>query len=276
VSAHGATAPTQALLNAWAPQGGVTGVFSNKVADYVASRPDYPAAVFSVLAQRLAKLGVAPADAVVADLGAGTGLFTAGLLQLAAEVIAVEPNGPMRAAADAWLGNAPGYRSVAGTAENTGLASASVHLLTAAQCAHWWDMPRARLECQRVLVPGGLAALVWNDRVADDGLQRDLNALFGGFGGEHRTAMVADEAVRDAVAAALFGGPHEQMDMPHAHTLDLAGLQALVFSRSYMPARDSVEGATAAQAVADLFQAHAEQGEVVMRYVTRAWVGSLA
>lgn len=212
---------------------------------------------------------------MVADLGAGTGLFTAGLLALAGQVIAVEPNAPMRAAADAWLGHVPGYRSVAGSAEDSGLAGGSVHLITAAQCAHWWDMARARAECQRVLVPGGLVALVWNDRLDGDPLQIDMEVLFARFGGEHRAAMVADEAGRDAVAAALFGGPHEQLDMPHAHALDLAGLQALVFSRSYMPARDSAEGVLAARALVDLFEAHADHGKVVMRYTTRAWIGTL-
>jgi SAM-dependent methyltransferase len=265
----------QALLKAWAPDGGVTGVFSNKVADYAASRPDYPAALFTLLGRQLTERGIPPDAAVVADIGAGTGLFTAGLLALAAQVIAVEPNAPMRAAADTLLGAAPNYRSVAGSAEASGLAPASVHLITAAQCAHWWDMPRARVECQRVLVPGGQVALVWNDRLDGDVLQQDLNAVFARFGGAHRAAMVADEASRDATAAGLFAGAHQVHEMAHAHALDLPGLQALAFSRSYMPARGSAEAAVAQQAVADLFSAHAQQGRVLMRYTTRAWIGAL-
>jgi SAM-dependent methyltransferase len=266
----------QALLKAWAPDGGVTGVFSHKVADYVASRPDYPAALFALLGEQLTERGIASEAAVVADIGAGTGLFTVGLLALAGQVIAVEPNQPMRAAADAWLGSAPGYRSVAGSAEATGLAPASVHLITAAQCAHWWDMPRARVECQRVLVPGGQVALVWNDRLAGDALQQDLNAVFARFGGAHRAALVSDEAGREGAAAALFVGDPQHHELAHAHALDLTGLQALVFSRSYMPARDSAQGVLAAQALADLFATHAHDGRVTMRYATRAWIGRVA
>jgi len=262
-----------ALQRLYAPRGGVAAVFSAKVTDYVASRPDYPPALFHHLRELLISLTTPGQPRVIADLGAGTGLFTAGLLGLADEVIAVEPNTPMRAAADAWLGGQPGYRSLAGSAEATGLPSASVHLVTAAQCAHWWDLARAREECRRILAPGGRVALVWNDRLATDPLQQDLNGLFADHGGERRKALLADEMQRDPPA--FFSGRCEQISHAHVHGLDAQGLSALVFSRSYMPVRDSDAGRAVQQDLDALFQRHAQAGRVAVRYTTLAWIGAL-
>lgn len=259
------------LRDAWAGHGGVTTVFSPKVRDYVQSRPDYPAAVFAHLAQVLAEQPVAAQDRVVADVGAGTGLFTADLLPLAGRVWAVEPNAPMRAAGDAHCGAHPAYRSLAGSAEATGLADASVHLVTAAQTAHWWDLARARAECQRVLVPGGSVALVWNLRLASDPLHQALDAVFARFGGPRREAMQED--LIEDLAPAFFPGPCSAPEWPHAHVLDEAGLLALAFSRSYMPVRDSVEGQAAAQALRAVFASLSQAGGVSVRYTTRAWIG---
>jgi SAM-dependent methyltransferase len=101
------------LSAAYAPSGGVTGVFSAKVDDYVRARPTYPAALFDAL-QAVAGLD---AQSCVADIGAGTGLFTRGLIERGWQVTAVEPNAQMRAAADALLRTSPRYRSVDGCAE---------------------------------------------------------------------------------------------------------------------------------------------------------------
>jgi 2-polyprenyl-3-methyl-5-hydroxy-6-metoxy-1,4-benzoquinol methylase len=79
----------------YATTGGATNVFSTKVADYIASRPDYPAALFDELATRC---DLNP-QSHVADVGAGTGLLTRDLLARGYRVTAVEPNREMRAPA---------------------------------------------------------------------------------------------------------------------------------------------------------------------------------
>ncbi len=93
--------------------GGVADIFSGKVADYIASRPDYPPLLFDALTD-ICKLA---ANATVADIGAGTGLLTRGLLARGYHVIAVEPNDSMRKAANHLLGSNSKYSSVNGSAE---------------------------------------------------------------------------------------------------------------------------------------------------------------
>jgi SAM-dependent methyltransferase len=263
------TTSTEAALHAaYAGRGGSLAVFAPKVADYVASRPDYPAALFD----RLAALGALPAGARVADIGAGTGLLTASLLARGHAVVAVEPNDAMRAAADAQLQGEAGYRSVAGSAEATTLAPGSIDLVTAAQAFHWFAIEAARAEFLRILTPAGQVALIWNDRVPDDPLHRDIAALFARYGGTERDALAAHEE-RLSVGDFYGRGRIEKIELPHTQRLGHEGLVALVLSRSYMPVRDSEAGRAAAQEASSLFDAHARDGMVDVRYRTLAFIG---
>ncbi len=216
------------LHGLYQPVGGVGQIFGPKVADYGASRPDYPAPLFELLRSQC---GLS-AGATIADVGAGTGLLTGGLLGTGASAIAVEPNAAMRGACDHALQAAPNYRSVEGCAEAMPLQDGSVDLITAAQAFHWFDVEPARSECLRVLREDGQVALIWNDR--------------------------------------LFGDPlHVALDQ----VLSEDGLLSLVFSRSYMPARDSEPGRRAVDRVRDIFQALAMNNQIVVRYTTVLMLG---
>src|SRR5262245_50376520 len=91
--------------------------FSDRVDDYVKYRPGYPDALLAFCRETL---GMTPAW-TVADLGSGTGIFSERLLEQGAAVIGVEPNGPMREAAERWLSAYPRFRSVGAPAEATTL-----------------------------------------------------------------------------------------------------------------------------------------------------------
>jgi SAM-dependent methyltransferase len=248
--------------------GGVASIFSGKVADYQASRPDYPQALFDALRARVAK------GSRVADLGAGTGLLTRGLLAAGYRVLAVEPNPQMRAAADFLLGKHDAYRSVNGSAESVPTPDASLDLITAAQAFHWFDIERARHEAQRVLAPGGRVALIWNDRVLDDPLHVALDEVFADFGGARRSALVAHEERHD-VPRYFADAAVEELSWPHEHRLDQVGLQALVFSRSYMPDRQSPEGCQAAAQIGRIFAELANGAQIAVRYRTVLIIGAL-
>lgn len=257
-----------ALRSLYAPDGGVRAVFSAKVADYMASRPDYPDALFETLAARCAL----SADATIADVGAGTGLLTHGLLSREYRVVAVEPNPAMREACDRVCGGFAGYRSVEGCAESIPLAPSSVDLVTAAQAFHWFEVEAARAECLRVLAPHGNVALIWNDRVADDPLHVALDGLFAEFGGEKRAALLAHEDRADV--ARFFGAARaEELSWPHAHSLDVEGLLCLLFSRSYMPERATPAGQEATLRARRIHDHFRENGAVTVRYRTVAMLG---
>jgi ubiquinone/menaquinone biosynthesis C-methylase UbiE len=263
-SDHGAK-----LRSLYATEGGVHSIFSRKVADYIASRPDYPNALFQLLQQRCA-----PSPAItVADVGAGSGLLTHGLLKCGYRVIAVEPNADMRHAADQWLGGTDGYRSVDGGAEAMPLPAASIDLITVAQAFHWFDVAASRTEFLRVLKPGARVALIWNDRVLEDPLHVALDKIFGQFGGDKRTALVEYE---DRLKVLPFFGAQkpEEFSWPNQHTLDESGLLSLVLSRSYMPPRESPEGSEVVEGVRHVFERFAIGGWVTVPYRIRLYLGA--
>ncbi|MFA6107936.1 MAG: class I SAM-dependent methyltransferase [Candidatus Latescibacterota bacterium] len=256
------------LRKAYGGTGGACGVFSPKVADYLASRPGYPPGLFEELCRRCPP----SASALVLDIGAGTGLLTEGLLRCGYPVLAVEPNAEMRTAADRHLGQVAGYRSVAGRAEALPVADGSATLVAAAQAGHWFEPDGARREFHRVLRPGGQIALIWNDRVEEDPLHQALDEIFAAFGGERRAALVDHEEHRE-VSRYFSGREPEPLTWPSAHRLDRDGLLSLVHSRSYIPARDSDQAPELARRVGRVFERLAEGGSVLVRYCTVAYIG---
>src|SRR5438445_9263545 len=96
--------------------------FSNRVENYARYRPGYPREILSLLTNRH---GLS-AGATVADIGSGTGISSELFLSNGNIVFAVEPNALMRRAAEQRLGGNPRFRSIAGSAEASGLADKSV------------------------------------------------------------------------------------------------------------------------------------------------------
>ena len=93
-----------------------------------------------------------------ADIGAGTGKMSELLARGGLLVDAVEPSEAMRAQAS----SVEGVTWHDGVAEETGLPNDVYDIVVFAQSWHWMDPERAGLEAARILAPGGVLAIVWN------------------------------------------------------------------------------------------------------------------
>lgn len=245
--------------------------FSDRVKDYVKYRPSYPAAALAVLAQECG-LGSA---ATVADIGAGTGIFSQLLLQSGARVYAVEPNAPMRAAAEQQLADQPGFIGIAGSAEATGLPNASVDLIAAAQAFHWFDRAQARAEFLRILKPGGWVALLWNEREVNtspflqayEQLLQDYAPEYGVV--DHRNITPAD------VADFFYPGEVKLSSFAYRQQFDFDGLQGRLLSSSYAPPPGHPNHQPMLQQLRTLFERHQKDGQVDWLYQTRLFYGRL-
>lgn len=140
------------------------GDFSGLAEDYSASRPDYSNSVLDAL---LGMLNV-PVDSIdFADVGAGTGIWTRMVFRKGVRsATAVEPNEDMRNhgikdSAETEI------KWQSGNAEETGLVSESVHMLTMASSFHWADFDVATREFHRVLRPNGRFTALWNPRLIE-------------------------------------------------------------------------------------------------------------
>lgn len=246
--------------------------FSSRVADYVRYRPDYPPALLDWLHQ---DIGV-PTETLVADIGAGTGISTRLFLAAGHPVIAVEPNAAMRDAAEQLL--APDYlrlKVADGTAEATGLADNSIGLVAAAQAFHWFDTTAVRREWARILQPEGMGLVFWNSRLLDASpFLIGYEQLLLEFGTDY--TEVAERYQDDDTMRAWFGeGLRGMARLPNVQRMDYDGLRGRLLSSSYAPQAGHPRHAAMLDALQQLFDAHAVDGQIAFEYQTRAFVGTL-
>ncbi|WP_326757873.1 methyltransferase domain-containing protein [Streptomyces phaeochromogenes] len=130
--------------------------FDAVAAQYAATRPDYPPALFDAV-EELTGRPLAGAD--VLDCGAGTGIATRLLRERGARVVAMEPGAGMAAE----LRRAePEVPLVRGEGNRLPFAAGSFDMVAYAQAWHWTDPARSVPEALRVLRPGDVLALWWN------------------------------------------------------------------------------------------------------------------
>jgi len=140
------------------------GGFSTAAGHYARSRPGYARPAVGLLKESI------PAGPVL-DLAAGTGILTGQLRRAGRDVVAAEPLPEMLAHLRRALPEVP---AVACVAEALALRDGSFAGVTVAQAFHWFDAPAAVAEVRRVLVPGGVLAMVFNVRDESVPWVRDL------------------------------------------------------------------------------------------------------
>lgn len=140
--------------------------FSPTATDYAKHRPGFPSSLFD----RLCEYGIGLPGQKIVDLGTGTGTLARGLAARGSHVIGLDPSPAMLEQARQLSESAQlkvDYRVA--TAENTGLPSASIDAVTAGQCWHWFDRPRAVQEVARILKTNGCIAIAHFDWIRSKG-----------------------------------------------------------------------------------------------------------
>ena len=150
--------------------------FSGHAADYSRYRPGaYPDAMFKALA------ALAPSRDCVWDCATGNGQAALGLAAHFARVEATDASDKQIAAAAPH----PKIRYSVAPAEESGLASGSVALITVAQALHWFDLPRFYAEVRRVAQPGAVLACCCYMRCAvGPGVDAVTERLYNGILGD--------------------------------------------------------------------------------------------
>lgn len=126
--------------------------FGRTAADYSAHRAGFPGEFFG----RLRPYGIGLAGQRVADAGTGTGTLARGFAAAGCTVTGLDI-APELLRKARQLDRAAGVRVsyLVGSAERTALASGQWDVVSAGQCWHWFDRPRAATEARRLLAPGG-------------------------------------------------------------------------------------------------------------------------
>lgn len=244
--------------------------FTSRVESYAKHRPGYPPEVVELLT---AECRLTP-DALVADVGSGTGILSELLLKNGNAVLGVEPNEAMRVAAEQLLAGYPKFVSVNGSAEATTLESDSVDLITAGQAFHWFDPKKARAEFARILKPEGFVALIWNDRRLDSTpFLRAYEELLMDFGTDYKQVRGFNE--RDEIATFFAPGSFKSKSFDNVQQFDFAGFKGRVFSASYTPEAGHPKFEPMVNRLQEIFDRYEKRGSVAFEYDTKVYYGHL-
>ncbi len=220
--------------------------------------------------------GLGP-GATVADIGAGTGIFTRVLLDAGFDVTAVEPNAAMRAAAEEELGGFPRFHSIAAPAEDTGMPAGSFDAVTVAQAFHWFDHAAARREFQRLLRPKGWAFIVRNHRrEGTSEFARKYEEMLRTLGEHYRAVGHRDRAAQTRAMEEFFpAGSLQIAQYDNPHVMDWPGLRGRFLSMSYVPVRGEPGHEELLSRLEEIFKAHARDRLVRFDQVTEVVYGRL-
>jgi ubiquinone/menaquinone biosynthesis C-methylase UbiE len=143
-----------------------------KLANAYVSRPDYADAAID----RIVEITGLAAGARALDLGAGAGHLTIKLAERRWEVLALEPNAAMRALGMQRTRHLGNVRWIDGVMEETRQPASGYSICTCGSSFGVADRLLTLRETARVLEDGGWFACVFNHRVLDDPLQREIEA----------------------------------------------------------------------------------------------------
>lgn len=245
--------------------------FSKTVDNYVKYRPGYPSELVTFMQKQLGLT----TDACIADLGSGTGKLAELFVKAGIQTIGIEPNGPMREAAQALLGDYPNFVNMEGTAEQTGLLDDSVNFITAGQAFHWFDIEKCRTEFLRILQPEGWVLLIWNKRMDE---QSPFMKAYNHFLEVYSTDY--NEINLRRIGTQHFEQFYRSVDYQkhqlfHYQQFDLEGVIGRYLSCSYAYDETHPDYQLALQALEALYNKYAKEGHIKMWYTTEIYYGKM-
>lgn len=253
----------------------VTNRFSDRVDNYVKYRPHYPAEVIDFLKSEK----IIFENAVVADIGSGTGISAELFLKNNYKVFGVEPNEPMREAAERILQNYSDSKlfiSVNGKAEATALENNCVDVIVCAQAFHWFNNDAFKNECKRILKPSGQVVLMWNDRRTDTtDFLKVYEDFLQMFGTDYK--VINHKNTQETSQFDNFFGKenYKEKSFYNYQDVDFTGLKGRVLSSSYMPNEEHKDFEFMIYCLKKIFMRYQENGVVRLDYDTKIYYGQL-
>lgn len=198
-------------------------VFGADPAGYDSARSDYPGQLYEAIGRRM------PTRPSVAEIGAGTGLATVGLMTLAPRrLVLIEPD-PGMAGFLAARFEKLGAEIVCAPFSDAPIAG-RFDLVACAAAFHWLDTGPALAKVRDLLTPGGTWAVWWNSYFG--------HGLVDPFG-ERVSALLVEEGI--ALPPSYTAGRHNAFDVrTQIGYIERAGLvdvrhEAFSVPRSFTP-----------------------------------------
>jgi ubiquinone/menaquinone biosynthesis C-methylase UbiE len=239
--------------------------FSDRAEHYKLYRPGYPDAIIDCL-QKTIGLNK---GFQIADIGSGTGIFSALFLKAGYGVNAIEPNPEMRMAAENKLGAYAGFKSINATAEQTTLRDDSIDLITAASAFHWFRPDEAKQEFGRILKPTGHIVLASNIQKTDTPFSQAYKALKEKYADQ---SVHQNRLTRERIDEFFYPATVTAHSFAEKQQLDEAGLKGHLLSFSTIPLDDDPRYATMMEELTGMFDLYNKRGVVQIEYESRIYV----
>lgn len=245
--------------------------FTGRVEAYRRYRSPFPREIISVL-QRRCRL---TPQSIVADIGAGTGMFAQIFLGNGNTVFAVEPNTEMRAACEELASKYPALTCIDGTAEATGLPDHSIDVIAVGRAFHWFDREKCRPEFLRILRSGGWVVIASSGpRRGPDRIARDHELLLREHGLDY-TQLRDRYRVDDAVQEFFAGSEPQQVNFEDVENLTYQELEGHTLSLSVTPQPGHPKFPAFQQALHEYFDRYQSGGKIELFTRCRVVFGHL-
>lgn len=244
-------------------------LFNSKAKVYDAARPKYAAEMMAFLKDHEGLEGKK-----IADVGAGTGIFSRQLRELGNEIFAVEPNDDMRQIITERMAGQSEFTILNGSAEATGLADNSVDAVCAAQAFHWFDHRAFAKECRRILHRGGKVYLTWNNNSADndDEDKKECNAIVDRYCAQNQKFSTNDShKVLDNIDDFYQTYEIYKFDNPIARNKEM--FLQMVLSSSYALRPEDAEYDNFVRELSEYFDRRNKNGYIISKNVSVLYVG---
>lgn len=229
---------------------------------YQKNRPSYPQEILSILKNRY---GVHESQ-YVADVACGSGLFSKLMLKNHFEVIGVEPDEQMRDRAIQRLGKYEHFQLIEGTAASTGLPDNCVDMITVAQAFHWFDTPQTVKEFCRILKPGGLILLLWNERKTDHDLfHQEYESLLWDYAVDYDRSLHRSYPM-DRIKHLFPSFSLRCHKLRNSQEMNLQSLMGRLESAHYCPPLEHPSYLPLMEGVKELYQSYKENGKIRLEH----------
>jgi ubiquinone/menaquinone biosynthesis C-methylase UbiE len=247
-----------------------TSRFGNRADAYDRYRPHYAPEIIRFLER---ETGFSKGMAV-ADVGAGTGISAEHFLANGNTVYCIEPNDAMRKKAEERFAVMPGFRSVNGRSDATGLPDACVDVILAAQAFHWFDRQSTRREFLRIGRPAAWTVIMWMDRRVTTPFESAYELLLREHGIDY--ASVNHKNITDAEMLEWYSpGTGKRHLIQMSQELGFDDLKGRLLSVSYVPGPGEQGFDEMMIALRRCFDAHQRNGKVRLGYDLRMFYGRL-
>lgn len=257
--------------------------FTGKAEVYASYRPSYPTELIDFIIKQVEEKQLRIDECVIADIGAGTGKFTALLLERGFQVIAVEPNPDMLEQLMKLKNKYTDRLTIkSSSAEQTGLAAHSVDIIVCAQAFHWFNEAEVKKEWKSILKQDGFVYLIWNQRHIDgSSFMKQYEQLFLELDESKHVKQyklykeVGHQYMSVDKLSSFYGEKPQLFQLNYEQRLDEQALIGRIVSSSYALNEGEDGYDLFLEQIKQLFRRNEQNGYVSMLYETDCYYGQI-